>query len=248
MTTTNGESVKVDTKQRIMGNKLAPVDDSGGLALLPTNNDWIEFPAASDAFTYSSPDGINITGITPSDRFQIGDKLRIKQTTYKYFHIIAIGATDIDVRAGNDYTVANAAITEFAISRLVNPEGFPGAFSYTPNIEDEDGTTIPFSGSGEATGEFIMNGQQVTLNINFFDLNVPANTDTIFVSYPVLHPITQSLAYRTIIDVDNAGTHRTCMVTVTRDPLSVQLAINKPDLSVFTAGNTDTTFTVIFQL
>lgn len=203
MPTTNSESIQVDEKYRIMGNKSAPVDDSGGLAMLPTNSDWVEFPAASTAFTYTSASRITITGILPSDRFQVGDKLRIKQTTYKYFYVI--GVTDstlstgyIDVNAGSDYTVANATIQELGISRLVNPSGFPPVFNYTATPTD-----CTFQSQALT---YSMQGSLVKISGNFSALTEDATNASIRMTFPfTLRSTSEDVGY-VVQDIESSPT------------------------------------------
>jgi hypothetical protein len=40
-----------------------------------------------------------------------GDKIKLTQTTVKYFYIVGVANTLLTVTGGSDYTVANAAIT-----------------------------------------------------------------------------------------------------------------------------------------
>lgn len=81
--------------------------------------------------TTGTPERVSVT--TPSGaelRFQKGDKIRLKQGgAFKYFYVISNPNTSTLVLCGgNDYTVANSAITDISVSRAHNPFGFPGDF------------------------------------------------------------------------------------------------------------------------
>lgn len=92
---------------------------------------WIDI---SVALTYLSASEIttasDMTGI-----ISVGMKLKITQTTVKYFDIVAIDSGKITVDAGTTYTVANAAITLPAYSTQDMPFGWDTDWwSYTPSL------------------------------------------------------------------------------------------------------------------
>lgn len=127
-------SIIGDEKIRVTAEQFQPGDREGRTQFQPISRDWVSFLA--EYFTYSSATRIAINGIKPTEFFQKGDRLRILQTTYKWFVVTTVvDSTDttgyIDVTAGIDYTVANAAITEIASSRFTKPEGFPETFEFT---------------------------------------------------------------------------------------------------------------------
>ena len=97
---------------------------SGGL------DGWIP---AEQTWTYASATTITVPSGAAS-RYQKGDKIKLTQTTVKYFYIIGVADTVLTVTGGSDYTVANAAITSPYYSHVENPMGFPAYFSYTPTI------------------------------------------------------------------------------------------------------------------
>lgn len=83
-----------------------------------------------ELWAYASASTITV----PTDattRFQVGDKIRLTQTTVKYFYVIAVAATTITLSGGSDYTVSNEAISSIAYSRCERPFGFPQIFAYT---------------------------------------------------------------------------------------------------------------------
>lgn len=87
---------------------------------------WIE---AGETFTYASATTITVaTGAT--NRFQSGDKLRLKQGgSYKYFYITSVASTVLTISGGSDYTLTSATITDHYFSRFQSPFGFPAYFN-----------------------------------------------------------------------------------------------------------------------
>jgi hypothetical protein len=89
----------------------------------------------SDANTWSyssvdAPTGIISINADMTALIGVGDRIKITQTTAKYFIVtvvgaFAAGATLITVYGGTDYTLANAAITSPYYSHVHHPFGFP---------------------------------------------------------------------------------------------------------------------------
>jgi hypothetical protein len=91
---------------------------------------WI---GANETWTYASATTITV----PSDattRYSVGDKIKLTQTTVKYFYVVAVSSTVLTVTGGTDYTVANAAISANYYSKAASPVGFPHWFAYTPTF------------------------------------------------------------------------------------------------------------------
>lgn len=112
---------------------------------------WSEI---TDTWAYASATTITVPSGAAS-LYQKGDKLRLTQTTVKYFYIVGVADTVLTVTGGSDYTVANAAITDIAISRASDPFGFPGYFSFTPVFTN---LTV---GSATNIGRFTLSGLRV---------------------------------------------------------------------------------------
>jgi hypothetical protein len=106
--------------------------------LIDPNGGWYQpFLVSNGVYTdetwvYAS--ATTVTVITDATtRYQIGDKARFKQGAgYLYFYVGAVAATTLTLVGGSNYTVANATITDIAISRDVRPFGFPAWFDWTP--------------------------------------------------------------------------------------------------------------------
>jgi hypothetical protein len=88
---------------------------------------WIN---PSDTWTYASATTINVpTGA--ASIYSVGDKIKLTQTTVKYFYIVTVADTLLTVTGGTDYTVANAAISANYYSHATSPVGFPAQFAWS---------------------------------------------------------------------------------------------------------------------
>lgn len=90
---------------------------------------------ATETWTYVSATTFKITGTDVSVKFPVGTRVRLTQTTAKYFYVTACTFstdTTVTVTGGSDYTLANAAITSPMYSYLSSPQSFPQWFNYVP--------------------------------------------------------------------------------------------------------------------
>lgn len=101
-----------------------------------TVDGWI---SANETWTYASATTITVPSGAAS-KYAKGDKIKLTQTTVKYFYIIGVADTVLTVTGGSDYTVANAAISANYYSHQSSPIGFPGYFNFTPTISWTAGT------------------------------------------------------------------------------------------------------------
>lgn len=84
--------------------------------------------AAPGTWTYSSADSptfVFTTSIDMSSFIGVGARIKLTQTTAKYFIVTAISGTTVTIYGGTDYTLANAAITSPFFSIMQAPVGFP---------------------------------------------------------------------------------------------------------------------------
>ena len=111
--------------------------------VLENNRGWIEVPNGSVAYN-----GVNTFGVATDAtlKYQKGWKVRYKQGgAYKYAVMYTVAATTITIVPSIDYTLDNAAITDFAYSLEEAPHGFPQRFRWTPTVTYSGGTTDPTS-------------------------------------------------------------------------------------------------------
>lgn len=105
----------------------------------PIIRNWDGWEDANDTWTFASSTTITVT-TDATTKYQVGDRIKLTQTTVKYFVIIGVTATVLTVTGGTDYTVANAAISANYYSKLGSPQGYPGWFNYTPTVTAQVGT------------------------------------------------------------------------------------------------------------
>jgi hypothetical protein len=103
---------------------------------------WIP---ASETWEYASATTITVPS-GAEDKYQKGDKIRLKQGgDYKYWPIVDVDDTLLTIAENDDYTLADAEITDNYYSKMENPQGFPGSFNFTPGISYSGGSTDPTS-------------------------------------------------------------------------------------------------------
>lgn len=124
--------------------------------------------------------------------YSVGDKLRLTQTTVKYFYIVAVADTLLTVTGGSDFTVANATITGASYSHAANPVGFPQLFNWIPVI-------VGFSTLPTATYRFSISGRTVYFNIAYTVAGT-SNATTYTVTFPVSSNAATSFVIPTITD------------------------------------------------
>ncbi len=101
---------------------------------------WIDDTA--ETWTYVSGSGggtasFKITGTDVSAKYTVGTRIKLTQTTVKYFVVIAVAFstdTTVTITAGSDYTLANAAISVNYHSYGANPQGYPGWFNFAAAV------------------------------------------------------------------------------------------------------------------
>jgi len=113
------------------------------------SNGWI---LANETWAYASPTTITVPAGALL-KYSTDDKIRIIQTTTKYFYVLSVDDTLLTVTGGSDYTVTNAAIASPYYSHEESPFLFPSTFNWTPtlaNITNTNGTlSARFSLSGK---------------------------------------------------------------------------------------------------
>jgi hypothetical protein len=155
---------------------------------LVTETEWNEFVNAhntgwipSAALVYVSASSFKITGVDVTTTYTKGTKIKLTQTTDKYFYVTGSSFstdTTVTVTAGSDYTVANAAITSPYYSYASNPQGFPTWFNYTPVLA---GFSIDPTG---IEGGFFIIGDVCTIRI-YMSGSGTSNATTFTVTAPL---------------------------------------------------------------
>ncbi len=100
---------------------------------------WIDDTAETWAYASGSGGGtatFTIAGVDLTTKYTVGTRIKLTQTTVKYFVVTAVAFstnTTVTITAGTDYTLANAAISANYHSYAANPQGYPGWFAFTPS-------------------------------------------------------------------------------------------------------------------
>lgn len=117
-----------------------------------TANGWT---SVSDTWSYASASTITVPSGAAS-LYQKGDKIKLTQTTVKYFYIIGVADTVLTITGGTSYTLVSAAISDISVSHQNTPVGFPQSMNYTPTITSGGGTPTTVT----ATCKFSIAGDQ----------------------------------------------------------------------------------------
>lgn len=100
---------------------------------------WVE---ADETWTYASADDPTFVITVPSgaaSKYSVGMKIKLTQTTVRYFIITAVTDTTLTVYGGTDYDLADAAISANYYSLVKSPQGFPldpDKWTYAPTVTD----------------------------------------------------------------------------------------------------------------
>lgn len=144
-------------------------------------------------FSYVSNNLLQVdTNVDVETYFQVGDKVKVTQTTDKYFYIIEVDTVNnqILLNAGDDYTFTNGAFTYFAISRLANPSGHPLVFDYSTGVQIQTTTMAnSYNDTAEFTGntkvaKYSMNGSIASIWYNLGTTSLRAGVILVEVSSP----------------------------------------------------------------
>jgi hypothetical protein len=123
------------------------VQQEAGAGWIPAAGTWTY--SSADAPTFVISINADVTGI-----ISVGMRIKLTQTTVKYFIVTAVGAfgsgvTLVTVYGGTDYTLANAAISSPFISPVKVPFGFPIApLKWTVTVTDTNNQTQLSAGNG----------------------------------------------------------------------------------------------------
>jgi len=94
---------------------------------------WVAWDQPDD-WVYVSPNSLIISG-NHTEILSKGTRLMLMQTTLKFFVVVGSsfggGSTTVTITGGDDYSLANAAITDNFYSYVANPQGYPGTFDWS---------------------------------------------------------------------------------------------------------------------
>ena len=140
---------------------------------------WTDDTATT--WTYVSATSFKVSGSDVTARFPVGARLRLKQGgAFKYFVVVSAAFstdTTVTITGGDDYSLANAAITDNYYSYQGNPQGYPGWFNYTATLTGFTGTPT------QTANRFCVNGRACLFNI--LNISGTSNATTFTVSLPI---------------------------------------------------------------
>lgn len=140
--------------------------------------------ACNETLTYASATTFTTASAGLAAALSVGDKIKLTQTTAKYFYVTGVSGTTVTVNGGSDYSLANAAITLPFFSKEVSPTGFPDRFAFTPTWTSSG--SAPSIGNGTFTGYFSMTGKKVYLRFKFVGgSGTTWGTGTYYITLPV---------------------------------------------------------------
>lgn len=217
----------------IDGSKLA----NNSLDLGDTALPWDGWVGITDSWAYASATTITVPA-GAADRFSVGDKIRFSQSGTKYFYVTTVADTLLTVTGGSDYTVANAAISSIAYSKVATPQGFPAAFLYTA-------TPTGFSANPTSVARFSLNGKLCTVTY-VSTAGGTSNATTYTIAAPI-NADTTNLSYGFALVRDNGTFGDGVINTQSGDATAFQ--VRKTGLTAFTnSGTKDTNFVFTYRI
>ena len=134
---------KIATQKAVKTYVTASASTIGVDGWIPVSVSWTYASADAPTFTITVPTGA-------ASLYGVGDRIKLTQTTVKYFIITAVADTVLTVYGGTDYTLANAAISAISYSHMKAPLGFPldpSKWSVLTNDTTNRNQTTPVSGT-----------------------------------------------------------------------------------------------------
>ena len=152
------------------------------------NGGWI---GAVGSWTYASATTITVPS-GAATYYAVGDKIKLTQTTVKYFYVVAVADTLLTITGGTSYTLANAAITLPYFSHAASPVGHPGKFAYSPTLTFTAGTA-PTTVSASSYF-FSLHGNLCTVSTLTLYTNAGSTVTAVSITLPVPHASTTGFA------------------------------------------------------
>lgn len=155
------------------------------------NGGWI---GAVGTWTYASATTITVPS-GAATYYAIGDRIKLTQTTAKFFYVVTVADTLLTITGGTDYTLANAAITLPYFSHAASPVGFPNRFAYSPTIGFTAGAapTTPTT-----VAYFALNGRVCTVSTYTTYTGAGTTVTAATLTLPIAHASGAQSAYGSI--------------------------------------------------
>jgi hypothetical protein len=207
---------------------------------------WI---AATGTWTYASATTITVPSGAAA-LYQKGDRIKLTQTTAKYFVIVTVADTLLTVTGGTDYTVANATITSPYYSHQVNPIGFPTWFNWTPTFSCSGSMTISAGSIG--LSKFSLTGTTCTVAINYAAFTLGGSADlSIYFTLPIssVRSASNTANNANAIPIVDGATGKIGQITI-KDTTPGSAMIRNTNTSNWTLGSTNSFIlgTLIYEI
>jgi hypothetical protein len=153
---------------------------------------WDGWNKDTDTWVYVSATSFKIEGKDVTARFPKGTKIKLTQTTAKYFYVTASAFstdTTVTITGGSDYTLGEAAITLPYYSYASTPQGHPILFNYAPTWTGY--STAPTN----VIARFRLIGNECLLHIRAFTVGT-SNADTNAASLPITATTITNMTWR----------------------------------------------------
>jgi hypothetical protein len=143
---TGTEDAKIVTPKAIADSEVSTASKTETLTnktltspvLQGTVDGWI---SANETWAYASATTITVPSGAAA-KYVKGDKIKLTQSTVKYFYIVGVADTVLTVTGGADYAVTDAAISANYYSHASSPIGFPVRFMLSTPTWTTTGTAF----------------------------------------------------------------------------------------------------------
>lgn len=160
---------------------------------------------ANEVWTYASATTITVPS-GAATKYSKGDRIKLTQTTIKYFYIIGVADTLLTITAGTSYTLVNAAISNNYYSHEMTPVGFPEYMNYAATVSTVGGGTAPTYTASD-TNYFSIYGNMCYVQISKTNSSggvAGSGTNLLVIDFPIL-PINTTLGFGTVYESGGTG-------------------------------------------
>lgn len=149
--------------------------------------------SANETWAYASATTITVPSGAAA-KYAKGDKIKLTQTTVKYFYVVGVADTVLTVTGGSDYTLVSATISANYYSHASSPIGFPTWFAHTPVIDSNVGSVGTYAGE-IITSRFYIIGTTCYFNGSFYVTNKGSWTGNLRTTCPVAPSVANQALY-----------------------------------------------------
>lgn len=123
---------------------------------------------AGETWTFASANTFTVAGDVGA-KYPKGTKIRLTQTNNRFFYVIGTSFsspnTTVTITGGNEFSLANATITNPAYSYVETPTGFPSSFTWTPTCSG--GGAMTLTGVSVLHARFSIHQEKVFYTVSF---------------------------------------------------------------------------------